>query len=1065
MDETKLKKFSNQLSQSTFSWHVRAGTTVLCVNYEGNRLIAAGQQSFQLLAIEQHDKTERFTELFDFRTAPKQARATLQPTDIAWNPIDEHCFASASAVGLLNIWDANQLAIITQFKIHNATINRLQFHPTNPKLLLTASQDGYAKLIDFRTYNTNKVVASFRHVSEDGFRDIHINSANPNLFAAALNDQCIVPLWDIRRIESPAMVLTTADRTLCLAWNDDEPYWLATGGRDRTIRIWNAQDSNNRQEPLFKVQSFGTVAKLSWRPTCRYHIACSTLSVDPRIHVWDIRRPYLPQLSFCHHQNSIGDFTWRPNSDNLVSVGRDERLVHTHISSAIRTDQSVSLFSLNVTSKGHVYAAMPNINNEYIQSLYSERHIPITFMGLKRFFSEEIMSKFLKYNETIHGKSIVGIYSNSSVDNSVELFHQFARRWIFGNGDRSSEALAHICDVNSIVAEQLQRQDLKATWQVIKMIYADYNGIQSYRISSRRNTQSTTKNYHMSDPLNSHRHHHHHYQQTGGKPKNPDVQQQENETNEELNGRKTAKSQEQIISSNSQMDMIDDVDTYIVRDVLTDDIIFITPEDVLNNNISYDMLYDNEPDIYVMRDGIPTVLNGTPSVIHGDGDINGLPLDRLSRQYPEMMIDVSQFEPVDEYDSPDGHMQTSTQSILPDGSDKFFTIDESYCPTMQNHPLIFDDVLRKTIQYYIENNEIQVAVHLLLALYPILGENKVFELFNGAHFQWIGMYIELLQKLRLFVKAKQVTKHCIEKEKIPLNYDPSEFDGAIILSAQSPILKRLPSGGSSTSSITPTGKNFPPMPKDFLCSICRIPCRGIFSFCGVCFHGGHIDHIRTWFNTHHECPYGCGHRCKDRDAQHRPSRVVLIGNASVGKTCLVRRFCQDVFPAGQAATIGVDFLIKTVEVNGERIKLQIWDTAGQERFRSITQSYYRSANALIIVFDMNNLATFSSLPDWVREVKTYANNDVLCTLVGNKCDINQREVPTHVAEQFAEKNDMWYLETSAKNSENVGKLFQTIAEELTMKAKESAMSVSNSAHDIFLNGEQKTKPVKSNCCS
>lgn len=118
------------------------------------------------------------------------------------------------------------------------------------------------------------------------------------------------------------MVLTTADRTLCLAWNPDEPYWLATGGRDRTIRVgfsshestegkvllwilkvWNAHDSNARQEPLFKVQSFGTVAKLSWRPSCRYHIACSTLSVDPRIHVWDIRRAYLPQASFCHHQS------------------------------------------------------------------------------------------------------------------------------------------------------------------------------------------------------------------------------------------------------------------------------------------------------------------------------------------------------------------------------------------------------------------------------------------------------------------------------------------------------------------------------------------------------------------------------------------------------------------------------------------------------------------------------------------------------------------------------------------------------------------------------------------
>jgi WD40 repeat protein len=107
---------------------------------------------FQLLSIEQDDKNEYFAEIYDFRNAPRQSRAALQPTDIGWNPNDgkyfidyvyiyiliiyffkEHCFASASTTGLLNIWDASQLAMISQFKIHNATINRLQFHPTSKK--------------------------------------------------------------------------------------------------------------------------------------------------------------------------------------------------------------------------------------------------------------------------------------------------------------------------------------------------------------------------------------------------------------------------------------------------------------------------------------------------------------------------------------------------------------------------------------------------------------------------------------------------------------------------------------------------------------------------------------------------------------------------------------------------------------------------------------------------------------------------------------------------------------------------------------------------------------------
>ena len=255
--------------------------------------------------------------------------------------------------------------------------------------------------------------------------------------------------------------------------------------------------------------------------------------------------------------DSIGDFIWRPNSDNLVSVSRDERLVHTNISSAIKTDKFVSLFSLNTTSKGHVYTAMPNIDNEYIHSLYSERHIPVTYTNLQKFYSEEMMSTFLKWNETIKGKSIVGVYSNSLSDNSVELFHQFARRWTFGNGEKSSEALAHICDRNSFIAEQLKRPDLKATWQVLKMIYTGYDNLLSYRVRSSRTTPSVNKHNYISDSLSGHRHHnhyhHHNHPPVGGKINNIDILQQENEFNEELNGRKRVKSQEQITSANSQM--------------------------------------------------------------------------------------------------------------------------------------------------------------------------------------------------------------------------------------------------------------------------------------------------------------------------------------------------------------------------------------------------------------------------------------------------------------------------------------------------------------------------------
>ncbi|XP_039986215.1 ras-related protein Rab-30 isoform X1 [Xiphias gladius] len=191
-------------------------------------------------------------------------------------------------------------------------------------------------------------------------------------------------------------------------------------------------------------------------------------------------------------------------------------------------------------------------------------------------------------------------------------------------------------------------------------------------------------------------------------------------------------------------------------------------------------------------------------------------------------------------------------------------------------------------------------------------------------------------------------------------------------------------------------------------------------------------------------------------------KIVLIGNAGVGKTCLVRRFTQGLFPPGQGATIGVDFMIKTVEIKGEKVKLQIWDTAGQERFRSITQSYYRSANALILTYDITCEDSFRCLPEWLREIEQYANNQVVTILVGNKIDLaEKREVLRQRAEDFAEAQSMLYLETSAKESDNVEKLFLDLACELIREAKQNKLDNNDTAP---MPGEGKTISYLS-CCS
>lgn len=123
-------------------------------------------------------------------------------------------------------------------------------------------------------------------------------------------------------------------------------------------------------------------------------------------------------------------------------------------------------------------------------------------------------------------------------------------------------------------------------------------------------------------------------------------------------------------------------------------------------------------------------------------------------------------------------------------------------------------------------------------------------------------------------------------------------------------------------------------------------------------------------------------------------KLVLVGDASVGKTCVVQRFKTGAFSERQGSTIGVDFTMKTLEIQGKRVKLQIWDTAGQERFRTITQSYYRSANGAILAYDITKRSSFLSVPHWIEDVRKYAGSNIVQLLIGNKSDLSElREVP------------------------------------------------------------------------
>ncbi|XP_007947200.2 ras-related protein Rab-12 [Orycteropus afer afer] len=182
-----------------------------------------------------------------------------------------------------------------------------------------------------------------------------------------------------------------------------------------------------------------------------------------------------------------------------------------------------------------------------------------------------------------------------------------------------------------------------------------------------------------------------------------------------------------------------------------------------------------------------------------------------------------------------------------------------------------------------------------------------------------------------------------------------------------------------------------------------------------------------------------GGQARRRKQPPRPAdfklQVIIIGSRGVGKTSLMERFTDDTFCEACKSTVGVDFKIKTVELRGKKIRLQIWDTAGQERFNSITSAYYRSAKGIILVYDITKKETFDDLPKWMKMIDKYASEDAELLLVGNKLDCEtDREITRQQGEKFAQQiTGMRFCEASAKDNFNVDEIFLKLVDDILKK--------------------------------
>ncbi|CAE6368586.1 unnamed protein product [Rhizoctonia solani] len=167
-------------------------------------------------------------------------------------------------------------------------------------------------------------------------------------------------------------------------------------------------------------------------------------------------------------------------------------------------------------------------------------------------------------------------------------------------------------------------------------------------------------------------------------------------------------------------------------------------------------------------------------------------------------------------------------------------------------------------------------------------------------------------------------------------------------------------------------------------------------------------------------------------------KLLLIGDSGVGKSCLLLRFCDDAWTPSFITTIGIDFKIRTIELDGKRIKLQIWDTAGQERFRTITTAYYRGAMGILLVYDVTDEKSFNNIRTWHANVEQHASEGVNKILIGNKSDWMDKKVVTEEqGRALADELGIKFMETSAKANDGVEDAFFTLARDIKTRLIDS----------------------------
>ncbi|CAH0555579.1 unnamed protein product [Brassicogethes aeneus] len=799
----------------TFYVQQEGPLSALALNRDNTQVAVGGRNVFKVYNIEDN----KFKEIINLR-ASKHLNQGFSCNDISWSALDDQYLATAATNGHVCVWNLMKSGKAMQeqdYQDHRRTVNKVNFHATEPFKLISGSQDGTMRYFDIRVNSAVSVFIS----NTESVRDVQFSPHNPFAFAA-VSDNGSVQLWDIRKPDRLQQQFTAHSGPVFACDWHPEASWLATASRDRTIKVWDLQ--TNKPTLEYTIHTIASIGHVKWRPQRKFHIASCALVVDCSINIWDVRRPYIPLATFNEHRDIASRVAWKGEPHCFLSSSRDCTLYQHNFNDANRPASKANPQSVCFNNKGEVLFAqkVPIV----VTSTVTSNPITKATSMMRKISNTQSFDTFHQASSTLQEFTGINKGSTQPHDADSELFVNLAKKYVL-----QGRSVSEVCDHNAAVAREYGKSYMYVIWKIIKTMYGE----------------EFIQNSNFTDCYE------------------PDFKEEDEESPEEDNRNDKNKPQTPILELEEEYDQLSLCgDTPLAQFSGGDESGETENEDQVDHIGIYNYINfrsclpkgdfsfgENELDMEI--DGIST---GSFSEYHnGFKSYNQITPQELKDAdycaFPSEAFPIR--HEIRDRSPPPEQFPNRISPELPE--EPIATIIEeplsmhTLCVKKPKKKSVWDpsSLVIDALKFHADMGDVQSAACILI----VIGENrkKLEGLKKHVQEVWLLGYIEQLNRYKLWNEAARVIKLAWLPSVYSLNQQSTRINTNCTKCSKP--LQRTGWLCDRCHSSEPA-----------LCCICHQVSKGLYSWCQGCSHGGHVAHLKQWFATNKKCPTGCGHSCE-----------------------------------------------------------------------------------------------------------------------------------------------------------------------------------------------------------